>query len=272
MTPVPPGEPPMRVARLGLTVLKGTRHQALDEVVLSAQGPVGDRLFCLVDPGTGQVLKTVSHGALLGATTTWRDDVLTVELDGRVLRGPALPTGEALEASYWGRLIRVEVVAGPWASAFSALLGRPVLLARAAAGDVVYGAPVSVVTTASLAALQVARRGPAGPAARLDLTRDSARFRATVVVDTGGTVQDRPTAEHAWVGRELVLGQARVRLTAAIVRCAVVDLHPVTGERDLRLLDALPRDAAGEPVLGLEGEVVGAGTVRHGDTVLLAGR
>ena len=271
MTSNPADAPTMRVTRLGLTALKGTRHAALDEVVLSEHGPEGDRLFCLVDPTTRQVLKTVAHGALLAATTTWRDDVLTVQLAGQVLRGPAQPSGETLEVSYWGRPVRVGVVDGPWAAAFSGRLGRPVLLARAAAGDVVYGAPVSVVTTASLAALRAVRRGPGGAAEPLDLERDSPRFRTTVVVDTTGTGHDRPTAEQAWVGCELVLGQARIRLTAAIPRCGVVDLHPVTGDRDLRLLDALPRDATGEPVLGLEAEVVTAGPVRRGDPAVLAG-
>ena len=39
----------MRVERIGFTPLKGARHLAHDSVELSATGPTGDRVFCLVD-------------------------------------------------------------------------------------------------------------------------------------------------------------------------------------------------------------------------------
>jgi uncharacterized protein YcbX len=262
----------VRVARAGLTALKGTRHQAHDTVDLSEHGPVGDRLFCLVDPLRRQVLKTVAHGPLLRAAVAWDADLLTVELGGQVVRGRPRRTGETLDVSYWGRLVRVEVVHGPWAAAFARLLGRPVLLARAGPGDIVYGGSVSVVTTGSLVALRAASRTAPHLPLPLDLQRDAARFRATFVVDTAGSSYDHPGGEQAWIGQELQLGPARIRLDAPIVRCAVVDLDPVTGHRDLRLLDLLPRGADGEPVLGLQGAVVRPGRVDLGSDVRVESR
>lgn len=257
---------------MGLTVLKGTRHQALDEVELSVRGPVGDRLFCLVDPIRRQVLKTVANGPLLGVAATWQDEVLTVELAGQVVRGVPERTGASLDVAYWGRPLRVEVLGGPWAAAFSRLLDQSVVLTRARPRDIVYGGGVSLVTTGALAGLTASRRGEGDAVAQLDPGRDSPRFRATFVVDTAGSPDHQPGSEFAWIGRELSLGPARVRLDAPIIRCAVVDLDPDSGQPDLRLLAALPRDLDGEPVFGLQGEVVRPGLVRRGAAVLLDGR
>ena len=261
----------MRVARVGLAVLKGTRHQERSTVELSAQGPVGDRRFCLVDAGRGQVLKTVEHGALLAATADWQDGVLSVDLAGRVLAGVPEPTGSVLEVDYWGRPVTAAVVGGPWAAAFSAVLGRPVELAQVVPGAIVYGGQVSVITTASLAALRAERRTGADGPEPLDPVRDAARFRATVLVDTEDSPYAEPGSERSWIGRELDLGPARIRLTSSIVRCAVVDLEPVSGRPDLRLLRALPRDDTSRPIFGLEGEVVSSGLVSRGDRVATIG-
>ena len=39
----------MHITRIGLTPLKGARHAPLTQVLLDRRGPVGDRIFCLVD-------------------------------------------------------------------------------------------------------------------------------------------------------------------------------------------------------------------------------
>jgi uncharacterized protein YcbX len=259
----------MRVARTGLAVVKGTRHRALDDVTLSEHGPVGDRLFCLVDPVRRQVLKTVANGPLLGAAASWQDGVLTVEVDGQVISGIPEETGETIDVSYWGRPVTVDVVGGRWAEALGRLLGQAVLLGRARTGDIVYGGSVTLVTTGSMAGVRADPRAARHLDRRLDPGLDSPRFRATFVVDTAGSPYHHPGGEAGWVGRELQLGPARVRLDAPIVRCAVVDLDPLSGQRDLQLLAALPRDASGEPVFGLQGEVVRPGTVVRGAAVRL---
>ena len=85
--------------------------------------------------------------------------------------------------------------------------------------------------------------------------------------DTSDGPDARPGAELAWIARELRLGTARVRLTSSIVRCAVVDLNPTSGRRDLTLLKTLPRNADREPIFGLQGDVVQPGLVEHGTSV-----
>ncbi|MCU1432109.1 MAG: hypothetical protein JWP95_1214 [Actinotalea sp.] len=258
----------VRVARIALAPVKGTRHRTLPEVHLSAQGPVGDRRFCLVDVEAGQALRTVAHPSLLAVRARWDGTTLTVDLgDERVSGRPEVLDRSHL-VDYWGRQIRAEPVSGDWSAAFSDHLRRPVVLAAVAPGAAVYGGSVSLVTTASLQALTPEGRpgSAAGTGARSELV-DSARFRATFVVDTSGDAEDRPGVEASWVGRVLTLGPTAVRVTGSIVRCAVVDLDPRTGRSDARLLRALPRDGRGSPVFGVEAEVVRPGLVSTGAAV-----
>lgn len=247
----------MQVSRIGLTPVKGGRHRTLGSVELAAAGPVGDRVFALVDPATGRCLRTVQNLSLLRARATWDGQVLSVELPGGTLEGEPTATGEVLHVDYWGRTAAVEVVAGPWAAGYSSLLGREVVLARCAPGDVVYGGAVTLVTSASLARLSGEVGAPV----------DAARFRATVQLD--GVLPAH--AEDEWVGRRLRLGSAEVRVRGVVPRCAVIDLDPDSGERDLALMKALAayRLAAGEVCFGVDAEVTVPGTVRTGDRAAL---
>ncbi|MGC2942028.1 MULTISPECIES: MOSC domain-containing protein [unclassified Brevibacterium] len=126
-------------------------------------------------------------------------------------------------------------------------------MVRAPRSAVVYGSPISIVTTASLRDLsrRMAESDPAAP----DLVAQAARFRATVVIDT-----DEPYAEETWAGQMINLGDRTVRIGAPIPRCAVMDLDPLTGDRNASVLKSLagyrPRNAAGEPLFGVYAEVV----------------
>jgi uncharacterized protein YcbX len=247
----------MHVARLGLTPVKGGRHRTLDAVELAATGPVGDRVFALVDPVARRCLRTIENPALLAASAAWDGRVLSVDLPGGTLVGEPTATGEVLDVDYWGRSTTVEVVDGPWTAAYAALLGREVVMVRAAPGAVVYGAAVTVVTGASLARLGEEVGAPV----------DAARFRATVQLDG-----DLPAhAEDGWVGRRLRLGEAQLRVRGVVPRCAVIDLDPRAGGRDLALMRALaayrPRD--GEVAFGVDAEVVVPGIVTTGDPAVV---
>lgn len=247
----------LRVVRAGFAPIKGTRHLAHDQVVLDAQGVVGDRGFALVsvdeiDPARGRVLRTVQHPSLVAVHAALAGDRLEIELpDGETTSAEPVATGERLTCDYWGREVELELLGGPYAALFSRFLDRPVRLARAGRGDVVFAGAVSVVTTASLRDLaqQVGRD-----------VLDAARFRPNLVVET-----DEPYAEDTWLGREIRVGGATLRIGVPIPRCAVIDSHPETGERDVRLLKTLashrPLNRAGEPEFGVFAEVVRRGAV-----------
>jgi uncharacterized protein YcbX len=238
----------VQVVSVGYAAVKGTRHLARPEVRLTRDGVVGDRRWCLVDVPARQVLRTVAHPRLMG---------LAVDEEPLVAAG----TGEQVTCDYWGREVTLELIDHPLAAEASRLLGlspaRGVRLAAAPPRGVVYAGAVSLVAVATLKAL----------AAEVGAPVDPRRFRANLVVETGLPAR----AEEEWVGRELRVGGAVVRPTALTTRCAVVDHHPETGERDLRLLGALPV-VGGAPVCGVDGDVGVPGVVRPGDAVeLVAG-
>jgi uncharacterized protein YcbX len=143
------------------------------------------------------------------------------------------------------------VVGGPWAEAYSRHLRRDVALARSGGpGEIVYGAPVSLVTTSSLRRVAAATGGAV----------DGARFRATFTVDTDGLAAH---VEDSWVGRRLRIGEAEVEVRSVIARCAVVDLDPGTGERRGDVLGALAgyRRAGGDITFGVDAVVAEPGRV-----------
>jgi uncharacterized protein len=249
----------MHVARIGFTPLKGGRHRTHASALLDAGGPAGDRVFCLVDPATDRCLRTVENPTLLRTSVSWDGTMLSAELPSGTVTGEPVPTGRIHRVDYWERTAAVEVVDGPWAAAYSGHLGRDVVLARSAPGDVVYGGPVTLVTSTSLARL----------AGELGVPVDAARFRATFELDVGDLA---PHTEDDWVGRRVRLGDAEVRVRGLVPRCAVVDLDPATGVRDLALLKALAgyRRTEGAVTFGVDADVTVPGRVRTGDPLTLA--
>jgi uncharacterized protein YcbX len=247
----------VQVVSVGFSPVKGLRHASYDEVELDAHGPVGDRAFCLVDVERRTVLRTVTHRALLAVTAAWDGAVLDLGLpDGTRASAPPVLTGERVTCDYWGRSVTHELTDGPHAALLSSYLGKGVRLAASPRGGVVYGAPVSLLTTASMRDLGE-RTG------RADLGESAARFRMTMVVDAG----DEPYAEDGWAGRELRLGDALVRVRGPVGRCGVIDLDPATGTKDGSLLKALSRyrpATDGEPWFGVDAEVLEPGPV-HAD-------
>jgi len=233
------------VRAAGFSPVKGTRHLAFDVLRLDDRGPVGDREWCLVDVGARRVLRTVQHPSLMAVVAGTSGAALELTLpSGESVAGEPVPSGQMVTCDYWGRQVELELTDGPHAELVSDHLGQDVRLARAPRGGVVFDAPISIVGTASLGELEAA----------------AARFRATLVVET-----DEPWVEDTWLGREVRVGDAHLRIGGTISRCAVIDHHPETGIKDHRLLKALveqrPVNRAGEPMFGVYAEVVRAGVV-----------
>lgn len=267
-----------RVARLGLTALKGAAHEHPASLEVRTHGSVGDRAWCVVerDPHRSReaVARTVRTPELLRVRAQRRPE------GGLRLRLPhatfAVPEPgdepEPLVADYWGRPAPITPAPGPWDAALSELVGRPVGLARVRRpGAVVYAEPVVLLTTSSLR--ELGRRAGA--------VVDDERFRSPVLVDTGDAP---PFVEDGWHGRVLRIGGpggtggVELAVTAGVARCAVVRLTPGTGERagddPLRLLapERLVDGPGGREVaFGVGAHVRVPGTVRLGDAVTLTG-
>ncbi|WP_310961875.1 MOSC domain-containing protein [Nocardioides terrisoli] len=249
----------MRVHRVGLSTMKGARHEERDEVELAASGPVDDRILCVVDVESRAVLRTVANPMLLRTRAHWSDPVLRLELPGGEVTGELDP-GEVLDFDYWGRRPALRLQSSVHAAALSDLLGLPVRLARVTTpADVVYGAPVTIVTTSDLAELGSRAGVP-------DLLGEFARFRATLTLDDGSD----PLPTDA-TGVRVQVGTATIELLRPIPRCAVIDLDPWTGQRNRHLLETLAgyRREAGEIWFGHYARVVSPGRCAAGDRVRL---
>ena len=90
---------------------------------------------------------------------------------------------------------------------------------------------------------------------------DPLRFRANVYF------QGAPAwSELYWIGSEIALGDARLKVIAAITRCAATQVNPATAERDLDIVGALQR-GFGHNLMGIYAEVVAGGDIAMGDAL-----
>ncbi len=92
---------------------------------------------------------------------------------------------------------------------------------------------------------------------------DPLRFRANLYVEGWPA-----WAELQADGREVVLGEARARVTSSIVRCAATQVNPTTAERDIDVPEALFR-CFGHVLCGVYVEVTASGRLGEGDAAIL---
>lgn len=116
--------------------------------------------------------------------------------------------------------------------------------------------PLSLITTQTVSALE----------ARVGRELEVARFRPNLLVaaDGGGEFP-----EDDWVGSVLTIGGARMRVDQRDERCVMVNIDPVTTERDPQVL----RTIAGtrQAYLGVYGSPVQPGLMSVGDPVVRSG-
>ena len=92
---------------------------------------------------------------------------------------------------------------------------------------------------------------------------DVARFRPNIVVELDG--DDGAFAEADWVGQDIEVGQAVLRIVSPTERCVVTTIDPDTLDRDRAVLAELARRR--DNLFGVYGQVVRPGWVRVGDPV-----
>ena len=241
----------IRVARINVTPVKSLRLQHPDEVRLGPDGAVEDRRFLLVDEGR-RLYNGKRDTSLVRAAATWDADArrLAVTMpDGGVIEGEVVPDGAALVEVY-GRLVRGRVVTGPWADAFSDLVGRSLTLVERDNGAwATDSRPATLVSQASLGLID----------------GDGRRFRMMFELEGLDAL-----GEEAWGSRRLRVGEATLLVGVPTPRCAVPSASPDTGVRDRDVLRELIEKRGfvdGEACLGVYAEVLEPGVVRLGDAV-----
>jgi uncharacterized protein YcbX len=108
---------------------------------------------------------------------------------------------------------------------------------------------VSIINLASVAAIENAIGAPVDPV----------RFRANVYVEGWPAWH-----EFNLLGREIMLGSARLKVVKRIVRCAATDVDPATGIRDLHIPATLQR-VFDHGDCGIYAEVIEGGEIAIGN-------
>jgi hypothetical protein len=109
-----------------------------------------------------------------------------------------------------------------------------------------------LINSTSIAALEAA----------MGVAVDPIRFRANVYFDGASA-----WSEHDWIGSEITLGTAQLRVISPITRCAATQVNPVTAKRDLDIVGGLER-AFGHINMGVYAEVLARGEIAVGDALL----
>lgn len=114
---------------------------------------------------------------------------------------------------------------------------------------------VSIINLASVAAIEDIVGQPVDPL----------RFRGNAYVKGWPTWREREL-----VGRQLKIGDVRLKVVKEIVRCAAVNVDPTTAERDLDIPHSMSR-ALGHDFCGIYGEVIAGGQIAPGDAIEIIG-
>jgi uncharacterized protein YcbX len=255
--------PPAVVQALQTTPVKGLRVVAREQVQLTKTGVREDRRFYLVD-ARGRMVNGKQLGMLNEIVADYDHAARTLALsfpDGSQVAGP-VEHGELVTTRFYSRPARAHELRGGFSRALSDHVGRAVRIVEGvdrSGIDRGRGGAVSLVSQASLGAL--------ARAAATDAV-DSRRFRMLVIVDG----LDEPHEEDTWVGEQVRVGDAVVRMRGHVGRCNITHRHPETGTADLRTLDVLRAyrgdlDTTEPLAFGVYGEVLAPGPIAVGDPV-----
>jgi uncharacterized protein YcbX len=250
-----------KVSWLSVAPVKGLALVRRDEVTLEAFGVLEDRRFYVLDE-RGRFINGLTRleRSLFAVVPEWDSSADSLRLtfpDGSVVE-EAVALGAPVSTWFYNRAEPGRIVDGPWARALSEYAGRELRLAWTDAPGHAVDRPdgsVSIVSDESVD--ELARHAGVASA-------DARRFRMLVGVAGGA-----PHEEDTWVGRDVAVGDAVVRVHEQVARCAITTKNPDTGERDLDTLRVIRayRGIRGTKALdfGVYGEVVTPGTVRVGD-------
>jgi uncharacterized protein YcbX len=249
----------MRVERISRYPVKGLSPEYLEDVDLSqGQGLPHDRRFAFAqgdspfDPADPKWLPKRNFACLManarvaGIHSAYdpRANTLLLRAEGHkpLLADLSDPAGREAAAA--------------WITAFMGEEARGALRLAEVPGHAFTDIPNKAISLIGLPS--IAELG-----ARAGMALDPLRFRANLLFSGAA-----PFAELDWVGREILLGKARLRVFKRIVRCPATTVNPETAERDAKPPLWL-REHYGHADMGIYAEVLEGGTVAVGDALEL---
>lgn len=238
--------------------VKGLSPEALDRVVLrEGQTLPADRRYAIENGPTGfdpadpkyfpkiRFLMLMRNERLAGLQTRFDDasNVLTIHRnDTEAARGDLeTASGRAAIEQFFAENFTNELHGSP-----------RILSAPGHSFSDVAAKVVSIINLASLAAIETIVGQPVHPL----------RFRANLYVSGWPAWH-----EFDLMNTTLEIGGARLRIIKRIVRCAAVNVDPVTAKRDLNIPQALMR-ANGHADCGVYAQVIAGGDIATGDAVV----
>jgi uncharacterized protein YcbX len=250
-----------RIAWIAIAPVKSMALVFLDRAELGLDGIAGDRAFALIDESSRLV--NGKRAGRLATVVVGHDpstDGLTMRFpDGRVVAGE-VALGPTIRPIFFGEERPARMVEGPWTTAISDWSGQSLRLVAMDQGEGTDRGPTAtLLSTAALADL--AAIGGA------DQSLDRRRFRMTFGIDGIAAY-----AEDHWVGGDVRIGGALLRVAGNVGRCAVTTQDPDTGRPSFDTLHALNHSRGhlptSEPLpFGVWAEVTNPGAVAVGDPV-----
>jgi hypothetical protein len=232
-------------------------------VDLGPNGVADDRRYSL-HTEDGRIFDGTKYGPLVLIRARLESvdgrERLILELPSGEVVADDVALGEPVRLDVYDRLFMARPVIGPWADAVSAWAGRRLELFRSERLPHEQDRfAVSIVSEASVE--ELARQGNEGRPV------DSRRFR--MLIEVAGA--ETPHQEDGWLGREVVIGQAVVRVTRPDARCVITTQDPDTGERDFPTLHVIKqyrglRDGR-KLDFGVYADVIRPGRIAVGDPV-----
>ena len=228
-----------RVAAVWRHPVKSLQGEALATSEVVASGLAGDRAYGVRDGVTGRVLSAKREPRLLYASARYDGGAVVVTLPDATSYAVEDPALDSAMAEWLGRPVAVV------AASMTRPSGDPFMDASA----------VHLLSDASLR--WMAHEYPDGD-------WSVRRFRANLLVAVAGS----DPAEHAWVGRRVVVGAVELEVAERTIRCPMTSMAQPGLGADPAILATTGLLA--EKRLGVYADVVTTGVVSVGDDVVVA--
>jgi uncharacterized protein YcbX len=247
----------MRIEHLYRYPVKGLTAEALEDTVVEpGEAMPWDRAFALAqgdapfDPDAPTWIQK-THFMCLAANASVA--ALRSSFDDR--HGTLLvraPDGDMIEANALTEQGRAEI--GAWLARYLGPEARGTPRFHHVPGHSFCdqrGKVISLINLASLADLE----------AKIGAQRHKRRFRSNIWFSGAPA-----WSENDWIGRELAVGGAVLRVTKRTVRCPATEVNPETAQRDANPVAEL-RALYGHADLGIHAEVIEGGRFAMGDAI-----